>query len=315
MIIFTDSEIKNEIWKDVPDYEGLYQVSDLGRVKSYNRKRDNWKILSHGVYDKYVIKTLCNNIGQIKKQVHRIVMLVFKGESDLFVDHINGIRSDNRLSNLRYVNHRENITYYFNRVKEVGYKFISSRNKWSSNIRIEKEQYFLGYFDTKEEAIYAYNNALDRWKNNKEVPYEINKNTNEEKSVYYSDTLNMFFPYFQKGGYKIHLGYYKTKIEALKIIKKANEDWSREKIVPFYVNFKNSSIYKYIYYIKRTNKWNLKINGRIRYFNTQEEAINILVGFKSNGVFSNDELITIEKYYTEDKIKNLKELFLKSKTD
>lgn len=60
-------------------------------------------------------------------RVHRLVMKLFKGESDLTVDHINGIKHDNRLCNLQYVTTEENTRLYWERNKLA--RLIDNKNK------------------------------------------------------------------------------------------------------------------------------------------------------------------------------------------
>ena len=60
-------------------------------------------------------------------RVHRLVMELFKGQSDLTVDHINGNKHDNRLCNLQYVTAEENARLYWERNKLA--KLIDNKNK------------------------------------------------------------------------------------------------------------------------------------------------------------------------------------------
>ena len=112
-----------EIWKDVIGYEGVYQVSNLGRVKSLPRK---WimkeKILKP--YDKENYHTVCLSINQNRKRhyVHKLVAIAFLKHKpsghELIVDHINEIKKDNRLSNLQIITHRENTIKYYKYLNE-----------------------------------------------------------------------------------------------------------------------------------------------------------------------------------------------------
>lgn len=100
-----------EIWKDIPGYNGRYQVSDIGRIKSI--RNGNERILSGSLVKRtgYISFSLCKD-GEIKKfSAHRIVAEAFIPNVDNKpeVDHINTIRHDNRAENLRWVTRKENI--------------------------------------------------------------------------------------------------------------------------------------------------------------------------------------------------------------
>jgi len=112
---------QEEIWKSIPGYENYYQVSNLGNVKSLSRLVSNrngnyatkercLKQLKH--LKGYLMVFLSKNNKMKGMTIHRLVAMAFLGESNLQVDHINGIKSDNCLSNLRYVTNRENCIYY-----------------------------------------------------------------------------------------------------------------------------------------------------------------------------------------------------------
>ncbi|MCC8103685.1 MAG: HNH endonuclease [Clostridiales bacterium] len=113
-----------EIWKDIPGYEGEYQVSDMGRVKSLDRKivqRSRWgtdfertitgRILRPGQFCKNGHVSVVLKHGGIGKPVHQLVMRAFVGEppEGMEVRHINGNPKDNRLENLCYGTRTENI--------------------------------------------------------------------------------------------------------------------------------------------------------------------------------------------------------------
>ena len=99
----------NEIWLPIPNYEGLYEVSNCGRIKSFLSPPKKNKInilLKEGKiinpsYDSY--KYLRVDLYKNKKcktyKVHRLVMLAFVGESKLSIDHIDGNKENNNLAN------------------------------------------------------------------------------------------------------------------------------------------------------------------------------------------------------------------------
>ena len=116
-----------EIWKDIPGYEGKYQASSLGRIKSLERTvcSSNQaatfdftlkeRILRPGNRDKCGHMSVVLNDPRKAYGVHQLVMLAFAGEppSGFYVLHNNGNPADNRLSNLRYDTQSENLIDVF----------------------------------------------------------------------------------------------------------------------------------------------------------------------------------------------------------
>lgn len=103
-----------EFWKDIEGYEGLYQVSNVGQVKSLKRN----KILKSGKTKKGYLQISLYKDGKRKLfLIHRLVAAAFlPNEEELpQVDHVNGNKTDNRASNLQWISHVENL-----RKKEIG---------------------------------------------------------------------------------------------------------------------------------------------------------------------------------------------------
>lgn len=101
-----------EIWKDIPDYEGLYQVSSIGRVRSLDRPHRKGQLLSINKKSRYghVGVNLCKNGHNKPFSVHKLVALAFIGPrpEKMEVRHLNGIANDNRVENLVYGTSKEN---------------------------------------------------------------------------------------------------------------------------------------------------------------------------------------------------------------
>jgi hypothetical protein len=157
----------SENWIHIPHYEGLYEVSDLGRIRSLDRIIYSDKIITpkkgrvlkpstHSKYDRVV---LSKNQIHTTFTVHSLVAISFLGHFQnghkTIVDHINNNPKDNRLVNLQLISQRENCLKnnankrIFTGVCESGKKFTA--NKCINGVRVH-----LGTFETKEEAHKAY---------------------------------------------------------------------------------------------------------------------------------------------------------------
>ena len=109
----------NEEWKDIPGFEGFYQASNMGRIKSLERidalghrlkeKILKPKLISNGYYQ----VDLCKNSKVRHYMVHRLVYEAFNSSipEGLQVNHVNEIKTDNRLENLNLMTCKENVNW------------------------------------------------------------------------------------------------------------------------------------------------------------------------------------------------------------
>ena len=126
----------DEIWRDIEGYEGYYEISTYGRIRSKDRlipnelgynsfkkgKMMKTTLLKKGYYSVMLSK---NNI-QKRFEVHRLVGLNFISKDAECFNHINGIKTDNRISNLEAVTYSENSNHA-----------IDILNKHSRALRVE----------------------------------------------------------------------------------------------------------------------------------------------------------------------------------
>ena len=107
-----------EVWKDVLGFQGIYQASNLGRIKSLKFGRE--KILKPRINARgYFLVMLCKDGVQKNHYIHRLVYEAFNGKipQGLVVNHLNEIKTDNHLNNLEICSHRENCNYGTSRAR------------------------------------------------------------------------------------------------------------------------------------------------------------------------------------------------------
>lgn len=146
-----------EIWKEIPETDGRYFVSNKGRVASKLKKpRANEPIDNEVPKGCQIISQQKDKYGYLSAKmylngrrksylVHRLVMLAFSGKSDLQVNHINEIKTDNRLENLEYVTNKQNSRYSFQKQVER-YELESGevRARYSSITAAGEDGYNIG---------------------------------------------------------------------------------------------------------------------------------------------------------------------------
>ena len=166
-----------EIWKDILETEGKYQISNFGRV----RTKDSFVKNGHGLRfvegcvrkntirkGGYVINSFYLSGKRKSDYIHRLVWRYFGDGNEpnhkLTIDHIDNDKTNNRIDNLRIISTRENTTKGMllkkKTSKYTGVYFRKDRNAWQSHIYINGERIFVGYFKKEYDAHKAYQKAL-----------------------------------------------------------------------------------------------------------------------------------------------------------
>ena len=158
-----------EIWKDIIGYEGLYQISNLGRVKSLKRVgRASDRILSPVNNRGYFIIRLFKSENILSKKtfgraflVHRLVAIHFIENPNNYevVNHLDFNKQNNCVSNLEWTTNIQNLLHYFATQeltsKYLGVYYDKSKNGFKSYIRYNGKKKYLGIYKNQEEAYAA----------------------------------------------------------------------------------------------------------------------------------------------------------------
>ena len=153
---------ENEEWRAIPGYEGLYEASDIGRVRSLKYGKIRYVVISYD-HNGYKRCTLIKQDGSVKMfKINRLVYMTFKGniEDGMQIDHINSIRDDNRISNLRPFSARDNTIASYDRRRNEG--TISSKyrgvtydrrsKKWMVQLLVDGINRHIGSFECEQVA-------------------------------------------------------------------------------------------------------------------------------------------------------------------
>lgn len=146
--------------REIPGFNGYYRINELGEVFSL---RQDWKKMSCRVCKTqgYVLVKLSPQVGVSENyKVHRLLYRTFVGEipAGFCIDHRNGNRSDNTLSNLRLADSSQNITNSFSKSK-TGYRGVSldrKTGKWRATAGKRGKSRYLGQFPSLIEALVTY---------------------------------------------------------------------------------------------------------------------------------------------------------------
>lgn len=180
-----------EKYIDIKDYEGMYQISNHGNVRSLDRS----VVCSNGHTVKYKagnrkpskseyrMIALSKN-GNVKmKKISRLVATHFIKQEDgkNIVNHIDGNKHNDNYKNLEWCNYSQNSVHASDtglkkRVNKVsGVFFDKKRNKWCSYLYRNNKNIFLGRFETETKALVANSDALKKYNNENKYKAIINK--------------------------------------------------------------------------------------------------------------------------------------------
>ena len=156
-----------EVWKDIPEYEGLYQGSNFFKVRSlchYGKSKNN---SVHFVNSKtlnftkdkstgYLTVNLCKNGVTKKHFVHRLMAHLFipNPENLPTVDHINRIRDDRKISNLRWASYETQRKNTTRKKKSPKKKILLSKQNINGApvIQLSKDGHFVAEYPSVKEA-------------------------------------------------------------------------------------------------------------------------------------------------------------------
>ena len=163
--------MEKEIWKDVPGYEGRYQVSNKGRAKGLKGILSTY-VGNTGYIKLKIYKPRQKGVKRVTRNIsiHKLMAMAFLGHTPcgmkVVVDHIDNDKTNNNLNNLQLISHRENTSKdrKGGSSKYVGVHWSKGSNKWISTISINGKEKYLGCFIDELDASEAYQKELNKIK-------------------------------------------------------------------------------------------------------------------------------------------------------
>lgn len=166
-----------EVWKDVVDFEGVYQISSLGNFRRNPNKprKAKYPLLINRLGYQYVSISL--NGKKSNKTIHQLVAAAFipNFKYGMHINHIDGNKLNNNLINLELTNCVHNNTHAHtlkstpkpgkSKYRNVGIQ-LDKRNKnpriqYQASVKINSKRHFIGLFDIEEDAAKAVDSFLD----------------------------------------------------------------------------------------------------------------------------------------------------------
>lgn len=228
-----------EEWRDIKGYEGMYQVSDKGRVRSLDREvyhyasgrqRIKGRMLRTCDGNTRYIKTSLSKDGGTKCfPIHQLVAIAFlghipNGPIDV-VNHINEDRSDNSVSNLEVVTSRQNAIAYVSKREYTsiytGVHYYPTNKTWIAQIVYNGAKVALGSHKTELEASNAYQSALSKIEDGTFNPSDYKRKCRSKYKGVGQNKYKSWTSIIYIKGKRVYLGSFKTELEAHEAYQKA----------------------------------------------------------------------------------------------
>ena len=187
-----------EIWKDIIGFEGIYEISNLGRIRRIKtgrilstRRSDGW----------YITVTLYKDKKRYGKSLHRLVAETFIPNPDnlLEVNHINEDKTDNRVDNLEFCDHKYNVNYgtIKDRIRDTKLKNGHINEEYSG---LDKKSYRKKYYQEHKEEIKEYGKKYreEHKEEIKKYSEEHKQELKEKRKKYYQEHKEDMKEYLKK---------------------------------------------------------------------------------------------------------------------
>ena len=226
--------IEKEEFRDIKGYEGHYQVSNFGNVKSYHTNKPMGRILKPATNSVgYLFVVLYDNNRRRTYGIHQLIAMAFLGHKPdghkLLVNHKDGNKLNNSIGNLEVVTQRQNLSRYrYDKdnlsSKYTGVSWANAINKWKATICSNYKDTHLGFFEKEYDAHIAYETALKNIGNKAYFDNIKPKFTSKYKGVSWNKPMSKWRAMgYLDGKYK-HIGYFNTEIEAHEAYKEHSQN-------------------------------------------------------------------------------------------
>ena len=293
-----------EQWKDIPDYEGLYQVSDLGRVKRLDRYKNHSsgkgtflskeKIMKQSFSSRYYSVGLNKDFKSKRSLIHQLVSICFLNhypmQNNLVIDHKDNIKEHNMLSNLQLITVRKNSSK--DSINKSGFTgVIKKSNRFESIISNKGKILNLGTFGTAEEASKKYNEAVSLIDDNKDIFHLVKTRSNINSFTGVCKSKDKFQARIIINNKFVNLGIFDTaELAGLEYQKALEIKNNGDKVMPT-ENIKISEVgFKGIYKSGLNFRVRISVNG-----------INRDFGTFSNIDLANERYLEVKKLISEKK--------------